>query len=76
MRETDESIAGGHGGGDLGIVYDLYDYLTGNYRGNSVADIRVSVANHMIGFAAEEARHTDTVVMLDEFCARNHDKND
>jgi hypothetical protein len=65
VEVTEESIAGGHGGGDYGIVYDMYDYLTGNYVGNSVADIRISVANHMIGFAAEEARHTDTVVDMD-----------
>lgn len=75
VEVTEESIAGGHGGGDYGIVYDMYDYLTGNYVGNSVADIRISVANHMIGFAAEEARHNDTVVMMDDYFAKNNYEN-
>ncbi len=70
VQETEESIAGGHGGGDLGIVQDLYDYLNGTYNGCSVAEIRTSVANHLIGFAAEEARHTDAVVSLEKFCGK------
>ena len=68
VMKTDESIAGGHGGGDAGIVYDLYDYLNGTYKGVSVADIHISVANHMIAFAAEKSRHSDTVVWMDDFC--------
>lgn len=71
VMKTDETIAGGHGGGDAGIVYDLYDYLNGTYKGVSVADIHISVANHMIAFAAEESRHNDTVVSMDKFCAEH-----
>jgi predicted dehydrogenase len=69
---TEESIVGGHGGGDEGIVLDLYDYLCGTYCGVSVADIGISVANHLIGFAAEEARHTDTVVDVYAFFKKNN----
>ena len=75
VLEEGETIIGGHLGGDLGIVTDLYDYLTGNYTGNSIADIRVSVANHLIGFAAEESRHSDTVVQMDEYFAKNNFEN-
>ncbi|MBE6666636.1 MAG: Gfo/Idh/MocA family oxidoreductase [Ruminococcaceae bacterium] len=75
LRQTEESITGGHGGGDDGIIRDLYDYLCGTYTGVSVADIRVSVANHLIGFAAEEARHTDTVVDLDAYFKKNNYEN-
>lgn len=64
---VDESIVGGHGGGDGGIVRDLYDYLNGTYEGFPIAEIGVSVANHLIGFAAEKARHTNTIVDLDEY---------
>ncbi|MBR2886366.1 MAG: gfo/Idh/MocA family oxidoreductase, partial [Clostridia bacterium] len=56
VPEVDESIAGGHGGGDGGIVSELYEYLSGSYKGFCAADIDTSVKNHMIGFAAEEAR--------------------
>ena len=75
VLEEGETIVGGHLGGDLGIVTDLYDYLTGNYTGNSIANIRVSVANHLIGFAAEEARHNDTVVQMDDYFAKNNYEN-
>ena len=75
VQETTEDITGGHGGGDFGIIYDLYDYLAGSYDGISVADISKSVANHMIGFAAEEARHADAVVDVDEFFKKNNYEN-
>ena len=70
LGKVDETITGGHGGGDFGIVYDLYDYLGGTYSGLDIAEIGVSVQNHMIGFAAEEARLTDTVVNIEEFCKK------
>jgi predicted dehydrogenase len=75
VQETEEAITGGHGGGDDGIIIDLYDYLCGTYKGFSVADIRISVANHLIGFAAEEARHTDTVVDVDDYFTKNNYEN-
>lgn len=67
VEETDESIVGGHGGGDEGIVMELYDYFSGNYNGYCAADIDTSVKNHLIGFAAEYARHHDTVESVAEF---------
>lgn len=67
VMKTEESILGGHGGGDDGIVLELYDYLSGNYHGYCAADIETSVKNHLIGFAAERARHTDTVISIDEY---------
>ncbi len=70
VPEVDESIGGGHGGGDQGIVRELYTYMTGDYTGFRAADITVSVQNHMIGFAAEEARHNKTVVQVPEFMDR------
>jgi predicted dehydrogenase len=66
--KTEESIAGGHGGGDYGIVADLYNFLNGEEVKYGASEIGVSVENHMIGFAAEESRHSKTVVSLDEFC--------
>lgn len=64
---ADESINGGHGGGDYGIVVDMYDYLCGTYTGKSVADISISASNHLIAYAAERSRHTDCVIMLDDY---------
>ena len=71
IAKTEESIAGGHGGGDYGIVSELYDYLSGNYEGFCAADIDTSVKNHIIGFAAEKARRNDTVEYIEPFC-REH----
>lgn len=67
VAQVEESILGGHGGGDAGIVKELYDYLTGNYTGYCAADIQRSVKNHLIGFAAEKARHANTVEDLDAY---------
>ena len=69
VTAPDESIIGGHGGGDIGMVHELYDFLGGSYTGYRAADIVTSVKNHLIGFAAEEARHTGTVVDMDRFMA-------
>ena len=67
VEETEESIAGGHGGGDVGIVEELYDYLSGDYQGYCAANIETSVQNHIIGFAAEKARRDDTVEDIEKF---------
>ena len=67
VQETEESIAGGHGGGDQGIIEEMYDYFSGQYTGFCAADIMTSVKNHLIGFAAEEARHHDTVENVKEY---------
>ncbi len=64
-----ESILEGHGGGDEGIVWELYDYLRGDYSGWCAADIGISVKNHLIGFAAEKSRREDTVEKLDAYMA-------
>lgn len=73
-RETEEipmsgkdGISGGHGGGDEGIIVDLYEYLNGTYVGKSVPEIDISTENHLIAFAAEESRKTNTVVDFDEY---------
>lgn len=65
-----DGIQGGHGGGDEGIVASLYDYLQGQYEGCSVSDIRTSVNNHLIVFAAEQARATGSVVDFDEYVSQ------
>jgi len=70
VLKTEESILGGHGGGDGGIVSELYEYLGGNYTGYCAADINISVKNHLIGFCAEDARHKGTVEDVDTYFAK------
>lgn len=69
IPKADESINSGHGGGDMGIVGELYDYLGGNYTGFCAADINISVKNHLIGFAAEKARRAGSVEDVDTYFA-------
>lgn len=69
-RETETIpvvVPDSHGGGDEGIVKSFHEYLTGQYKGTSVSDIATSVDNHLIVFAAEQARLTGTVVDLEEY---------
>ena len=63
----DQSIAGGHGGGDSGIMQDLYDYIVNGDPSDSISDIMVSCLSHMICFAAEESRLSETVINMDEY---------
>lgn len=60
----DESIRGGHGGGDRGIIRSFCSLLAGTYDGNSITDIATSVENHLVAFAAEASRLNGSVVDL------------
>ncbi len=62
-----DGVRGGHGGGDEGIVSDLYEYLCGTYEGNSIPTIRESSNNHLIVFAAEKSRKDGCIVDFDDF---------
>ena len=63
---TDDTIVGGHGGGDSGIVAAFYELLCGN-KTDSVCDIEETCRNHMIAFAAEKSRVEGRVVSLSEY---------
>ena len=64
---ADESIEGGHGGGDAGIIRAFCQLMTGKYKGYAIADISESVENHLVAFAAEESRLSDKVVFMEEY---------
>lgn len=63
----DQTIAGGHGGGDMGIMEDLYHYLALNQPSDSISDLEVSCMSHMICFAAEEARKKGITMDMKEY---------
>ena len=67
---ADESIVGGHGGGDTGIIRGFCQLMTDCYDGNSYASITTSVENHLATFAAEESRLTNKVIFMDEYTER------
>ena len=64
---TRTGAVSGHGGGDDGIVTALYDYLTGAVTADRVSEIGISCRNHLLVFAAEQARHTGQVVDTADF---------
>ena len=63
----DFTIAGGHGGGDSGIMQDLYEYIANDNPSDSISDISVSCMSHLICFAAEEARKKNVTIDMDEY---------
>lgn len=64
---TRTGAVSGHGGGDDGIVSALYDYLTGVKTADQVSEIGISCRNHLLVFAAEQARQQGTVVRAAAF---------
>lgn len=66
----DNTIVGGHGGGDQGIMHTFCRLVDRTCNDVSVAPIRVSCENHMAVFAAEESRKTNRVVDVREYAAR------
>ncbi|GAB3812265.1 Gfo/Idh/MocA family oxidoreductase [Tessaracoccus terricola] len=55
-----------HGGGDLRLVADFVDVLTGGAPSISTTSLSDSINGHLIGFAAERARIQGRWVPLDE----------
>ncbi len=64
---TEESITGGHGGGDPKILDAFYELLCGKSGGESVCSVSVACDNHMLAFAAEESRLKGTVIDMEEY---------
>ncbi|MEE1240077.1 MAG: Gfo/Idh/MocA family oxidoreductase [Acutalibacteraceae bacterium] len=62
-----DSIVDGHGGGDSGIIADLYKYMTDEIDASDVSEIAISTKNHMLAFAAEASRKTNTVVDVEAY---------
>lgn len=50
-----EQFQDAHGGGDTGLIDDLYDIMCGKQR-NSRTNIEASMISHKIAFAAEKSR--------------------
>lgn len=60
---SDQSITGGHGGGDTGIMYAFADLLEG--KSPDLRDsLKASYESHKIAFAAEESRISGQVVEI------------
>jgi predicted dehydrogenase len=60
--DTSKAV-GGHGGGDAGIMEELYNEYNG-LPTECITHIDVSIESHRMAFAAEKARETESVVVL------------
>ena len=63
----DESILGGHGGGDSRLIKALVELIGEGQSSVSYCSARVSAKNHLAVFAAEEARKSNTVVDVEKY---------
>ena len=59
--------ATGHHGGDTGLVAHFADIVARNALAEVLASGRSALEGHLLGFAAERARETGTVVDIDAF---------
>ena len=55
----------GHGGGDVGIMHNFVRAVRGEEKAMTTA--RESLESHLMAFAAEESRHSGTVINMADF---------
>lgn len=56
----------GHGGGDAGLMFNLYSEMTEKEPSEMSSSIQKSIESHMMAFAAEEARITGKRITIKE----------
>ncbi len=61
----EQSILGGHGGGDTGIVHAFLHALNGDT--SEICSISETCSNHLIAFAAEESRLNGNIIDFASF---------
>ena len=64
IGQIGNSVTDGHGGGDTGIMKDIVRFFGEGIATKSICPVRMSYTSHLIAFAAEESRLTNTVIDL------------
>ena len=67
LEKISGSITSGHGGGDIGIMRDLVTYFNDETPSKAICSIRTSYENHLIGFAAEDARVRKCILDMEQY---------
>jgi predicted dehydrogenase len=70
VNKEDNTILGGHGGGDFGLMNSFIEAVAKHDRSLILSGAEETLESHMIVFAAEQARLTGKVVKIPEFIAR------
>ncbi len=63
--EIPQHLKSGHGGGDFGLVYDFVRAIQSQDPTMLASSIDESVESHLMGYKAEESRHTGTTMKVD-----------
>ena len=66
-KETTDSVLDGHGGGDKGIISNMYKYFAEGIESKEYSEIGISAKNHIIAFAAEKSRVEGKIVNIKEY---------
>lgn len=66
---TVNEAAGGHGGGDFGLMRDFVRLLRGEELHDDLTYLEDSIESHIMAFAAEQSRYEQRVVDLDDWRA-------
>lgn len=61
-----KTVAGGHGGGDTGIMEDFVSLINSG-KNEALTSASVSVQSHMMAFAAEKSRLQNKIVDMKDF---------
>jgi len=62
--ETEPGATGGHGGGDFGVMESFINAVASNDKSLIVTGLDETLESHLMVFAAEESRHTNTIVSI------------
>lgn len=62
-----EGQAGGHSGGDEGIMEAFYNYIANGEAGKNICTVERSLKNHYIAFAAEHSRRSGAVINVEDY---------
>jgi hypothetical protein len=65
-RTEEETLLGGHGGGDYGLMRAFVDAVRHNDPGRILSGPSESLKTHLMVFAAERSRTESRVVGMDE----------
>lgn len=72
---ADQTAAGGHGGGDYGLIRSFVEAVAANDSMKILSGPDVSLETHMMVFAAEKARRENRVVVMDDYMRDFENRN-
>ena len=71
QKNADEKLLSGHGGSDYWLMQSFVEAVIKKDKSLVLTDVEDSFRSHLIVFAAEYSRLTNTVVDIPSFCDQN-----